>query len=214
MKIALLHAEISDLSYNMYKLEAYATVPISTMDNKEPMMNYSIGAHSDKVHSTNVTVLGNQRVIKFDILLTKHSGLLAEGLTFQLSLSSSYITEDYHIGGRFGDIVLEESIIKHHLLYLQHLKLTGSILTTSSYNKKSVRFVCFNESYSLISEARFKEYIPYSKVELWEYTVNLNEDNLTDNLFFYVELIGENTSYKDNNFQKFYKLWEHVPRLT
>ncbi|WP_404443032.1 hypothetical protein LG307_13935 [Sutcliffiella horikoshii] len=210
MKISLLHAELTDQSYNLYKLEAYARVH-SAIVNEELLINYSIGKNNISIPYSKVTAIDNYEVVKFMTFLEKQSGLSSEGISFRLSSSSS-MTDIYYIGGRHGEIIMEETKIKHHQLYLHHDNLTGAIIIKSSSRNKKVRFVCFNGSHYISTEAIFREGIAYSENEVWEYSVVLSEESLNQDWSFYVELLESNASSRDDNFTRYYKLWEQIPR--
>lgn len=210
-KITFLHAELSDHSYNQYKLEAYASLP-STMDKEEVLLNYFIGKDVLTIHCSKEAVIENNDVVKFVAFLEKNSGLASDGFSFRLSISCCYVTDEYYIGGRHGYIILDNTKIKHHQLYLLHANLTGTIILKPFSNKKKVRFVCFNDNQSITTEAKFRECIPYSVNEIWEYSFILNENSLRQDCSFYVELTESNATYKDDNFVRYYKLWEQVAR--
>ncbi|MCG1022814.1 hypothetical protein [Sutcliffiella horikoshii] len=211
VNITLLHAELINHSYNLCKLEGYVRMH-STIDNEQLMINYSIGGNDRSIPYTKVMVMDNFEVVKFVDFIVKQSGLVSEGFSFRLSFPSSYMTDAYYIGGRHGEIIMENTKIKHHQLYLHHDNLTGTVIIKSSLSNKKVRFVCFNESHSITAEAIFRECIPYSENEVWEYSLVLTEDNLSHDWSFYVELLESNASSRDDNFIRYYKLWEQVPR--
>ncbi|WP_339146709.1 MULTISPECIES: hypothetical protein [unclassified Sutcliffiella] len=211
VNITLLHADLMDHSYTLCKLEGYVRMH-STMDYEQLMINYSLGGDDRSIPCTKEIVMDNFEVVKFVDFIVKQSGLASEGFSFRFSFSSSYMTDAYYIGGRHGETIMENTKIKHQQLYLHHDNLTGTILVKPSSNKKNVRFVCFNGNQSTLTEATFKEYIPYSKNEIWEYSIVLKEESLTQDWFFYVELLECNTSFRDDNFLRYYKLWDQVPR--
>jgi hypothetical protein len=202
-KIGLLHAELSDYSYDTVKLEAYARAP----DAQGCVMNYSVGCEFASAVGVKVSSMDNQEIIRFVTLLKKHSGLASEGLSFSFSLPSSiYKADVYRIGGKHGEVLMADVSIKHHRIYLHNRKLTGTVLIKPSPYKKIVRFVCFNDTHSFVQEAQYKENIPYSEIELWEYMVEYPDENLAAGWMFYVELIEDTHSQRDDNFHNFFSL--------
>lgn len=208
--IRLIHAELTDHSYQRVKLEGYAKVH-GTLDVGAQLIIFSIGKDDLSLPCLKVMEMDGYEVVKFVTYIEKQSGLSSEGFSFQLRYSS-YMTDAYYIGGRHGEVILEDTNVKQHQLYLHLEKLTGTVLIKSSSIDKKVRFVCFNESYSTLTEATFREYAPYKQYEIWEYSFLFTEEILNQNWSFYVELSKSNATFRDDNFNHYYKLWDQVPR--
>jgi hypothetical protein len=204
--IQLLTAELVDHSYLNMKLEAKVSVVKNNNDEKSFMI-YRIGRIEEKVEEGIILKQTNETVVYgFSTLVKKDSGLLANGLEFSFStdsFSGGTSTSNYQIGGVYGNFILEGLSIKHHMIYFHNQQITGSVLIRPQKQIQCVRLVMVN--LNIVKEAKFKEKLPYSDIEVWEYEF-VNPSNLSGKLQFFVEFFTEEKHEIDNCFENYYTI--------
>ncbi|WP_078379879.1 hypothetical protein [Sutcliffiella halmapala] len=203
--IQLLSAELKDQSYLFLKLEAFVSV-LDIEGHEKCVMQYQMGQQFFTVSGNEIEKKADRKIVEFSILLKKNSGIAATGLRFSfLTPSNKYETEEFHIGGERGNILLKYASIKHYQIYVHSNTLSGLVLVAPSNKGKAVRFVIFNDTREIVKEAIFKENLPYSDIEVWEYTVE-KASHLNGEWSFFVELHEEGRQEMDDFFGEYYKV--------
>ncbi|WP_157796597.1 hypothetical protein [Bacillus sp. FJAT-45037] len=208
MGLQLISAELSDHSYQLYKLEAYVSVFKTECGDSCVMQYKPVGQKVYTLEGSMIETMNDKKTYRFFAFFKKHLGLASVGLVFNFYISSLYNsikTKDYFLGGEHGNIILEGVSIKHHHLYIHHHTLTGSVYINSATPTKSVKFVLFNDTNRTVIEAVFKENVPYSDIEVWEYSYE-KIYQLNGKYSFYVELQEDERQEKDDNYGSYYKV--------